>query len=114
MKLKQIIQSVWNSFWLEFKRLITRRYIILKCNELPENLKNRYLYVLGINQPWSVAFLCPCGSEHVIQLSLLTYDSPSWQLTVDNQGRPTLSPSVNMTTKCRSHFFLRNGEIIFV
>jgi len=70
------------------------------------------LYVIGNGSfPWAVAMLCPCGCGSVIQLSLLEADSPRWRLFIDHKGVPTLAPSVHRTRGCKSHFFLRAGQI---
>lgn len=80
--------------------------------ELPNRPRAHELYVLQSNsQPWAVAMLCPCNCGALIQLSLLTNDSPRWRLSFDRKGRPTLSPSVWRTRGCKSHFFLRAGRI---
>lgn len=81
--------------------------------ELPEGLKNRRLYLIGADTPWSAALNCPCGCGAVIQLSLLQSDSPSWRVSVEKGQIPDLTPSVWRTKGCRSHFFLRHGEIIW-
>lgn len=80
--------------------------------ELPEKLQNDRLYVIGNESfPWAVVMLCPCGCGAVIQLSLLETDSPRWRLAVDRKDLATLSPSVHRTKGCKSHFFLRAGQI---
>ena len=89
------------------------RFRCVHVEEIPDGLKPRQLYLVGELKPWSAALLCPCGCKDVIQLSLLPNDSPMWTATSDRKGLPTLSPSVWRTTACRSHFFLRNGSIIW-
>jgi hypothetical protein len=88
-------------------------YRTRRSEELPASLKSRTLYVLGSPKPWSVALLCPCGCQKTIQLSLLENDSPSWQLRLGPKGQPTLEPSIWRTNGCRSHFFMRNGKIVW-
>lgn len=88
-------------------------YRTRKSEELPVSLKSRTLYILGSPKPWSVALLCPCGCKNPIQLSLLENDFPSWQLLLGPKGQPTLEPSIWRTNGCRSHFFMRNGKIIW-
>jgi hypothetical protein len=83
----------------------------IAIDELPDSLEKQRLYLIGANSPWSAALLCPCGCGEVIQLSLLADDSPSWTVSLDADGLPTLSPSVWRTKGCRSHFFLRHGMI---
>lgn len=86
-------------------------YIVVRTDELPENLKENRLYVLNQNTPWAVAFVCPCGCKDVIHLSLLESDSPRWEFTSLSWRKPTLYPSIWRTRGCNSHFFLRNGRI---
>lgn len=84
-----------------------------KVEEIPDNLDRRFLYVMGDSNPWSAALLCPCGCGETIQLSLLKTDSPSWTLRLELGGVPTLAPSVWRTKGCRSHFFVRQGSIVW-
>jgi hypothetical protein len=94
--------------WMYSERLRS-----INVAELPEALKSRSLYLIGTRNPWSVAFLCPCGCGDLIQLSLLGYDSPSWTLTLARGGFATLAPSVWRTKGCCSHFFVRRGRVIW-
>jgi len=88
-------------------------YRIVRATELPDSLKGRTLYLLGIPEPWSAALLCPCGCEELIQISLLDNDSPSWRLRLNKRDQPTLDPSIWRKHGCRSHFFLREGRIVW-
>jgi hypothetical protein len=94
--------------WLHRDRLRS-----VAVDEIPDSLAQRHLYLIGSRVPWSAALLCPCGCGEMIQLILLPDDSPSWTLSFDHNGLPTLSPSVWRTKGCRSHFFLRAGMIIW-
>ena len=90
-----------------------RRYRVLFADELPDDISPFELHAIGRGQPWLAAFKCPCGCGSIIQLSLLTYDSPRWALNVENDGTGTLSPSVWRSQGCRSHFFVKRGMIIW-
>jgi hypothetical protein len=94
--------------WIYRDRI--RRVAVDEC---PDRLQRLRLYLIGGVAPWSAAFLCPCGCGEVIHLSLLIDDRPSWRLSFDRDGLPTLSPSVWRTKGCRSHFFLRQGSIVW-
>jgi len=85
----------------------------VRVDELPDTVKPRSLYLVGDGVPWSAALLCPCGCRDVIQLSLLHGDSPRWRLSLDDDELPTLVPSIRRTQRCRSHFFLRHGTVIW-
>lgn len=83
-------------------------------DELPDVLAHARLYLIGDGpRPWSAAMLCPCGCTAVIQLSLLTNDTPSWRARRHFHGSVTLHPSVWRTKGCRSHFHLRHGRIVW-
>jgi hypothetical protein len=85
----------------------------VQVEELPDALQTGRLYLLGSGSPWSAAMVCPCGCGEVIHISLLKEDSPSWTFNSDSNGMPTLSPSVWRTKGCRSHFFIRRGDVVW-
>jgi len=84
--------------------LYTDRLRSVAVDELPDSVAQRRLYLIGNGVPWSAALLCPCGCGEVIQLSLLPDDSPSWTVSFDRDGLPTLSPSVWRTNAVRISF----------
>lgn len=63
-------------------------------------------------------FICPCGCLNPVVLRIgpgnafcQGSDSYCWSFAV-NDDRPTLSPSVHQTGYvCKSHYFLRDGQI---
>jgi hypothetical protein len=110
--LKKIFQKARNTVRKALQPWIHRdRLRSVAVDELPDSLAQRRLYLIGSGIPWSAALICPCGCGQVIHLSLLPDDSPSWAVSFDRDGLPTLSPSVWRTKGCRSHFFLRHGRI---
>lgn len=83
--------------------------------ELPDSLDKNNIYILGEKEYlWYAVMLCPCGCGEKIHTSLLKDDNPHWTLTKHEDGNVTLSPSVWRTKGCKSHFFLRNGNIEWV
>jgi len=88
-------------------------YEVLRVEEEPDHLRPRALYAIGENgNLWHVTFVCPCGCAESISLNLLPDDSPRWTLHEQPEG-PTLEPSVWRTAGCRSHFFVRRGQIVW-
>ncbi len=61
-----------------------------------------------------VDYLCPCGCGARIYLHIdqKRGSHPSWQLNIDADGLPTLTPSIN-DTGCKSHYFIRGGKVIW-
>lgn len=104
-------------WWLRVKELLLppRRVITLEADGLPKRLPRRDLLLLrDAGENWSIGMRCPCGCGQRIELPLLAEVKPRWNLRVDQRNRPTLSPSVWLRDGCRSHFFVRNGKIVWV
>jgi len=81
-------------------------------DEFPCSLKSHQLYVAGENgYVWAAAMLCPCGCRDVIELNLLKKVRPCWSVHEHRDGSVCLIPSVRRREGCRSHFFLRRGQI---
>ena len=81
-------------------------------DELPTSLRPGTLYVCGEGEHlWSVSFLCPCGCEDAVHLSLHRDGRPRWELSEHDDGSLSLRPSVWRRTGCRSHFVIERGII---
>jgi len=80
--------------------------------ELPDNLDPGTIYVAGENgHLWFAAMICPCGCGETLYMSLQQDRRPCWRLSEDRDGSVTLHPSVWRQVGCRSHFFLRRGQV---
>ena len=83
--------------------------------ELPELLSDRTIYIVGQpNNPWLIAFKCPCGCNSIIHLNLLGDAKPKWRYRITSKKRVNISPSVWRTKGCKSHFFVKNSKIDWV
>lgn len=64
--------------------------------------------------PERAQFLCPCGCGCAVDLFVGPVDQraamPHWALTLKGNV-PTLHPSVNHLTGCRSHYHIRAGSV---
>jgi hypothetical protein len=96
---------------LERFGLRKQRYWIERVEEVPDVPVPNVVYAIGNSSPWQAALVCPCGCKHLIQLSLLTSDSPRWSLSGQETGLATLHPSVWRTRGCKSHFILSQGQV---
>lgn len=47
---------------------------------------------------------CPCGCGYVVELLVVTEAKPRWDVRVDTNGTPTLTPSVWLQKGRHSHF----------
>jgi hypothetical protein len=95
---------------------VRRRIRVTKVEgKFPAQLAGRKLYVLtedGV--PWQAAMICPCGCQETLELNLLPDERPRWRFSIDAKGRASLSPSVWRKIGCHSHFWLRNGWVVWV
>jgi hypothetical protein len=67
--------------------------------------------VMRKGRPKWVLFLCPCGCESVITLSLQRIHRPHWTVRRSDNKRPSMSPSVWRITGCLSHFWVYDGRV---
>ncbi|MEZ0188662.1 DUF6527 family protein [Ralstonia solanacearum] len=109
--MRQILLRLWNHALAGFDRLLGR-YTIVFVDDLPSALQARRLYAVGEGgQYWLAALRCPCGCGDVIQLPMIDGQRPRWALMHKGTRLPSLSPSVDRTAGCRSHFWLEQGVI---
>lgn len=84
------------------------------CDELPDVCEENKLYLVGERDTyWMAALICPCGCGELIQLALDPTGRPRWKVSMDDKNQITLTPSVHRKVRCRSHFILRNGKIVW-
>lgn len=100
---------LWITSWF---RRAPKPLRTVHLEELPERLEAGVVYVLGEGaHKWFVALLCPCGCGATVQVSLLPDAVPTWKLIEHPDQTISLHPSVWGRVGCRSHFFLRRGQI---
>ncbi|MBJ3786408.1 hypothetical protein JEQ47_16905 [Devosia sp. MSA67] len=89
-----------------------RRLHVIAGDRLPPRMPARDL-VLAVDdgEPWSIGIQCPCRCGDVIEMLVIPGARPRWDFTIDDDGRPTLSPSVWRNVGCKSHFWLRKGRV---
>lgn len=110
--LLNLIRTAWR--WLRTWGRSPHPLRTLHTEELPDTLRPGFVYVLGEGRyRWSVATLCPCGCKGVLQMSVMKEGRPRWQLEEHQDGTISLHPSVWRKEGCRSHFFLRRGQIVW-
>jgi hypothetical protein len=82
--------------------------------QLPGTLKPRTLYIVeedGFQE--QAAMICPCGCKRVLHMNLIPDERPCWKFTDQNDGTATLHPSVWRKKDCGSHFWFRDGRVIW-
>ncbi|WP_363223081.1 DUF6527 family protein [Phenylobacterium sp.] len=73
----------------------------------------RFYLVEARGESYWALFRCPCACGEVVNLPLRAPHQPRWRVTSDGDGRPTLHPSVWRNRGCLSHFWIRQGRVIF-
>jgi len=85
---------------------------LISDNPNTDLLQNRIIYVVGNEKYVKWAYLkCPSNCDDVIMLSLIKSNGPSWRISQDKLGRPTIYPSIHKLDGCKSHFWIRSGKI---
>jgi hypothetical protein len=83
-------------------------FTLQKVEFMPSLLEPGILYVA--EKYGAAAHLCPCGCGTKVRTPLTPAD---WSLSQD-EGGPSLHPSVgNWQRPCRSHYWIRNGEVLW-
>jgi hypothetical protein len=103
------------SFMLAWTGLIKRpRFLVHHStrNPPPAELGERDFVVVrsGRHLKWA-CFRCPCGCGEKISLGLVKDRRPSWSVSIDWLGRPSVRPSVWQWAGCYSHFWIKAGEL---
>lgn len=84
-------------------------------SELPEDPNEHILYLEGNGKEvdlWYALLKCPCGCGDNLMLNLMTDTKPCWKVNISN-NRPSIFPSIWRTKKCKSHFWLTQGKVVW-
>lgn len=96
------------------KKSSGRYFQFVRTNEIPEKLDPTLIYILNEGlMDEALYFKCPCNCDSNIELNLLKDSSPLWNYYITKQNQITISPSVWRNTGCRSHFFIRSGNVVW-
>lgn len=81
--------------------------------DMPETVRKWVVYVVGgEKQHWAACLKCPCGCGSTIHLNLLREANPCWRIRIKHE-RVSISPSIWKLQGCLSHFFIRNGSVLW-
>jgi len=95
-------------------RLTTAPRKTVRLSELPDDLDQRFIYLIGEGgHQWFAAMVCPCGCGKTIYLNLDPNDRPCWKMIEHGGGIVSISPSIHRRVGCRSHFWVQCGYIIW-
>lgn len=102
----------WLGTWIAaIFRSSQKGYIALACEDVPDNVQDGQIYLLGDKGAyWQAVMKCPCGCSETIQLPMSRGARPCWTFS-GSMSKPTLRPSVHRNRGCRSHFIVSEGRI---
>lgn len=87
---------------------------IRSVEDLPENLEDRIIYIIGIKEyKWLLGFKCPCGCKEIIYLNILKNVKPSWSFKIKGQ-KITIYPSIKREVGCHCHFHVVKSKVYWV
>lgn len=95
-------------------RLFRRSILVIEGDSLPNKMPMRSIVVaFEENEFWCVGMKCPCGCGRIIELPIIDEASPRWDIEINSKNQVSLHPSVFLKIGCESHFWLKNGKIIW-
>ena len=113
-KLRRFIQWIIGLFRKEQPGISMDFYQFQYVEGFPYHFKELTIYIdhdeLGYN---SAMCNCPCGCGDLIELNLIPPIRPLWHIS-EIKKRATVAPSVNKTGGCNSHFYIRDGVVIWI
>jgi hypothetical protein len=111
-----MLQKIYNWFVrLFFKKEFDadKRYRFQFVNEVPDIPKKNILYFIGEEGCyWQFVMLCPCGCSSLLHLNLMDEYNPYWNYEI-HDDLITITPSIDRIVGCKSHFFVREGNIVW-
>lgn len=84
--------------------------LIELTEELPaeSDHKEKTLY---IEPSFAAAMICPCGCKAILYMPINEKAQPRWDYSEGPNSEATLNPSINRMVGCKSHFWLKRGQI---
>lgn len=113
MKKISFINRIVGYFQWKFGKFQYRAELV-NNNPNPEEVKGNIVYIVGGDDYVKWAYLrCPDNCGENIMLNLSKNKKPSWTVKQDKKGRVTIHPSVDKLDGCKSHFWIKNGSLIW-
>lgn len=95
------------------KTAIDELYKFEFVDDVPDQPQFKTVYFVGEKKYyWQSIMLCPCGCKSLLYMNLMQDMNPYWTFKID-KNKISLSPSVDRFVGCKSHFFLKDGKIIW-
>lgn len=116
LNFREMLQKLYKWFIkFFFKKELDKykRYGFQFVNEIPDIPKKNILYFIGEEEYyWQFVMLCPCGCNSLLHMNLMDDYKPYWSYKINN-GLISITPSIDRMVGCKSHFFVKEGQIIW-
>ncbi|RKF32290.1 hypothetical protein BCY89_13915 [Sphingobacterium siyangense] len=107
-----MFQKFFSWFKGFFRKEKPFKYIFIE--DVPDDFKKKIVYVVGESGfSWQLVMLCPCGCGAVLYMNLIEEEFPCWSFTFNKKKQISIHPSINRFVGCKSHFFLKEGRVIW-
>lgn len=99
---------------LSLDKVFSRSVMLVEGDSLPPQMPIRSIVVTVEDEEiWCVGLKCSCGCGYTIELPIIKEAKPRWDLNINLQNQISLYPSVLLKKGCKSHFWVKNGKIIW-
>lgn len=112
--IKNFFKSIFKNRYQNKSKAFFDKLLILEKTPPNESIKEKEFILVSFNNKlyWAM-FRCPCGCGNVITLPMKRPHSPRWTLDGDTVEKLTLYPSIWQNEGCCSHFWIRNGQVLW-
>ncbi|WP_180103916.1 DUF6527 family protein [Acinetobacter sp. YH12134] len=95
-------------------KVSSRSVIQLDGDSLPQKMPIRSIVIVAEDDEiWCAGLKCPCGCGYTIELPIIREAKPRWDVNINSDNLISLYPSVFLKKGCKSHFWIKNGKIIW-
>lgn len=107
-----MFKRIWNWIIKYFQNENIYKYKYIE--DVPDFPKSRTIYIIG-NQGyyWQLVVECPCGCKKLLYMNLMKEHYPNWSYQISERNKISISPSIDRFVGCKSHFFIKNGHLIW-
>lgn len=110
--MKKFFAGIWG--WIRGWFRPRRRFTAVHVEDLPDELDANSIYIAGEGKYlWFAAMLCPCGCGEILYMNLQDHSRPRWSIVRHSDNTISLTPSVWRKVGCQSHFFFRQGQVVW-
>ena len=94
--------------------LFRKKYKYRFVSDVPDIIEPKTIYIIqNDGYSWQLNMRCPCGCKKTLHMNLMKEYKPYWRFEINKRNRITIYPSIHRIVGCRSHFFIRKGDIVW-